>query len=131
MRRFPCSTVKEADLMDLYGSRANVLALKRYLERLDCGVTVEAVLPGGLLVPVVLQLRRCGGDVRFYRPVLQLRVGEPLRQIVAVLLLHGRGHRARRPGGHGGLFPLCGAAEGRRPGQTTPHLFIKPTTASG
>ena len=35
------------DLMDLYGSRANVLALKRYLERLDCGVTVEAVLPGG------------------------------------------------------------------------------------
>lgn len=35
------------DLMDLYGSRANVLALKRYLERLDCGVTVETVLPGG------------------------------------------------------------------------------------
>lgn len=35
------------DLMDLYGSRANVLALKRYLERLDCDVTVEAVLPGG------------------------------------------------------------------------------------
>ena len=35
------------DLMGLYGSRANVLALKRYLERLDCDVTVEAVLPGG------------------------------------------------------------------------------------
>ncbi len=34
-------------LMDLYGSRANVLALKRYLERLDCGVAVEEVLPGG------------------------------------------------------------------------------------
>lgn len=39
------------DLMDLYGSRANVLALKRYLERLDCAVEVEAVLPG------------CGADV--------------------------------------------------------------------
>lgn len=35
------------DLMDLYGSRANVLALKRCLERLDCGVTVEPVRPGG------------------------------------------------------------------------------------
>ncbi|MCI8971529.1 MAG: hypothetical protein HFF99_08690 [Oscillibacter sp.] len=35
------------DLMDLYGSRANLLALKRYLERLDCDITVEAVLPGG------------------------------------------------------------------------------------
>ena len=35
------------DLMSLYGSRANVLALRRYLERLDCDVTVEAVLPGG------------------------------------------------------------------------------------
>jgi CobQ-like glutamine amidotransferase family enzyme len=35
------------DLMDLYGSRANLLALKRYLEHLDCDVTVEAVLPGG------------------------------------------------------------------------------------
>ena len=35
------------DLMSLYGSRANVLALRRYLEHLDCGVTVEAVLPGG------------------------------------------------------------------------------------
>ena len=35
------------DLMDLYGSRANVLALKRYLERLDCDVTVEQVSPGG------------------------------------------------------------------------------------
>ena len=35
------------DLMDLYGSRANVLALARYLERLECDVTVEAVLPGG------------------------------------------------------------------------------------
>ena len=35
------------DLMNLYGSRANVLALRRYLERLDCDVTVEAVLPGG------------------------------------------------------------------------------------
>ena len=35
------------DLMDLYGSLANVLALKRYLERLDCDVTVEAVVPGG------------------------------------------------------------------------------------
>ena len=35
------------DLMDLYGSRANLLALKRYLEHLDCDITVEAVLPGG------------------------------------------------------------------------------------
>lgn len=35
------------DLMDLYGSRANVLALRRYLERLGCDVTVETVLPGG------------------------------------------------------------------------------------
>lgn len=35
------------DLMSLYGSRANVLALKRYLERLDCAVTVEPVVPGG------------------------------------------------------------------------------------
>ena len=35
------------DLKDLYGSRANLLALKRYLERLDCDITVEAVLPGG------------------------------------------------------------------------------------
>lgn len=34
------------DLMDLYGSRANVLALGRYLERLNCNVTVEAVRPG-------------------------------------------------------------------------------------
>lgn len=34
------------DLMDLYGSRANVLALKRYLERLGCHVAVEAVRPG-------------------------------------------------------------------------------------
>lgn len=35
------------DLMGLYGSRANVLALERYLKKLDCAVTVEAVLPGG------------------------------------------------------------------------------------
>lgn len=35
------------DLMSLYGSRANVLALKRYLEHLDCDVTVEQVSPGG------------------------------------------------------------------------------------
>ncbi len=35
------------DLMDLYGSRANLLALRRYLEHLDCTVTVETVLPGG------------------------------------------------------------------------------------
>ena len=34
------------DLMDLYGSRANVLALERYLKGLGCDVTVEAVLPG-------------------------------------------------------------------------------------
>lgn len=34
-------------LMDLYGSRANVLALERYLKLLDCGVTVETVVPGG------------------------------------------------------------------------------------
>lgn len=34
-------------LMDLYGSRANLLALRRYLEHLDCTVTVETVLPGG------------------------------------------------------------------------------------
>ena len=35
------------DLMDLYGSRANLLALVRYLERLDCAVSVETVRPGG------------------------------------------------------------------------------------
>ena len=35
------------DLMSLYGSRANVLALKRYLQHLDCDVTVESVTPGG------------------------------------------------------------------------------------
>ena len=35
------------DLMDLYGSRANVLALKRYLERLGCHAAVKAVRPGG------------------------------------------------------------------------------------
>jgi len=35
------------DLMSLYGSRANVMALRRYLERLDCAVTVDTVLPGG------------------------------------------------------------------------------------
>ena len=34
-------------LMDLYGSRANVLALERCLKALGCGVTVEEVLPGG------------------------------------------------------------------------------------
>lgn len=34
------------DLMDLYGSRANVLALKRYLERLGCHAAVKAVRPG-------------------------------------------------------------------------------------
>lgn len=33
-------------LMDLYGSRANVLALERNLKALGCGVTVEQVLPG-------------------------------------------------------------------------------------
>lgn len=35
------------DLMNLYGSRANVLALERYLKGLGCEVAVEAVLPGG------------------------------------------------------------------------------------
>lgn len=35
------------ELMSLYGSRANVLALKRYLEQLGCEVTVETVAPGG------------------------------------------------------------------------------------
>lgn len=35
------------DLMNLYGSYANVLALKRYLERLGCVVAVDAVDPGG------------------------------------------------------------------------------------
>lgn len=34
------------DLMNLYGSRANVLALERYLKGLGCAVTVETVLPG-------------------------------------------------------------------------------------
>jgi len=34
------------DLMGLYGSRANVPALRRYLEKLGCAVTVETVLPG-------------------------------------------------------------------------------------
>lgn len=34
------------DLMNLYGSYANVSALKRYLERLGCAVTVETVAPG-------------------------------------------------------------------------------------
>ena len=35
------------DLMNLYGSRGNVLALERYLKQLDCDVTVEPVVPGG------------------------------------------------------------------------------------
>lgn len=35
------------NLMNLYGSRANVLALERYLKGLGCAVTVEAVAPGG------------------------------------------------------------------------------------
>jgi len=35
------------DLMSLYGSYANVLALRRCLEGLGCSVTVEAVPPGG------------------------------------------------------------------------------------
>lgn len=35
------------DLMSLYGSRANVLVLERYLKGLGCGVTVERVSPGG------------------------------------------------------------------------------------
>lgn len=34
------------DLMNLYGSHANVLALERYLRGLECEVTVETVLPG-------------------------------------------------------------------------------------
>jgi len=35
------------DLMSLYGSGANVLALRRCLEGLGCSVDVETVLPGG------------------------------------------------------------------------------------
>lgn len=35
------------DLMNLYGSYANVSVLKRYLEQLGHTVTVEAVVPGG------------------------------------------------------------------------------------
>ncbi len=35
------------DLMNLYGSYANVSALRRYLERLGHTVTVETVAPGG------------------------------------------------------------------------------------
>ena len=35
------------DLMNLYGSYANVSVLKRYLEELGHAVTVEAVIPGG------------------------------------------------------------------------------------
>lgn len=35
------------DLMSLYGSRANVLALERLLAALGCAVTVEKVVPGG------------------------------------------------------------------------------------
>ena len=35
------------DLMNLYGSYANVLTLKRYLEQLGCSVTTKAVIPGG------------------------------------------------------------------------------------
>lgn len=35
------------DLMDLYGSYANVSVLKRYLERAGFAVTVEAAAPGG------------------------------------------------------------------------------------
>ena len=46
------------DLMSLYGSYANVLALKRYLERLDCDVTVESVLPGGGRTSPVTRSRR-------------------------------------------------------------------------
>jgi len=35
------------DLMSLYGSRANVPVLRRYLEGLGCTVSVEEILPGG------------------------------------------------------------------------------------
>lgn len=35
------------DLMNLYGSYANVSALRRYLERLGCTVKMETVIPGG------------------------------------------------------------------------------------
>jgi len=35
------------DLMNLYGSYANVAVLRRYLEGLGCAVTVEQVVPGG------------------------------------------------------------------------------------
>ncbi len=35
------------DLMNLYGSYANVSALRRYLERLGCTVKTETVVPGG------------------------------------------------------------------------------------
>ena len=35
------------DLMSLYGSRGNVLALERYLKYLDCDVILETVVPGG------------------------------------------------------------------------------------
>lgn len=34
------------DLMNLYGSYANVSVLRRYLEALGCAVTVQAVVPG-------------------------------------------------------------------------------------
>ena len=34
------------DLMSLYGSYANVSVLRRYLEALDCTVTVQPVRPG-------------------------------------------------------------------------------------
>ena len=35
------------DLMNLYGSYANLSVLRRYLESLGCAVTVEPVAPGG------------------------------------------------------------------------------------
>ena len=35
------------DLMNLYGSYANVSALRRYLERLGCTVKMETVIPCG------------------------------------------------------------------------------------
>ena len=34
------------DLMNLYGSHANVKVLRRYLENMGCAVTVRRLLPG-------------------------------------------------------------------------------------
>ena len=70
------------DLMNLYGSRANVLALERYLKGLGCEVTVEAVLPGsGANLEQGDFFYMGAGTERAARAAMEdfVRFGEPLK----------------------------------------------------